>query len=524
MLAVVSLLLAFGVPPASATGARIVDEEVRGPRTITLTIETPAFATPTKVDVNLPTGYDADPARRWPTTYFLAGTMNTYRTFNTFIDGVGITKDHPSILVSPNGDSGYWSDWYNGGAAGPPAYETYVARQLIPLIDARFRTAATRAQRVVLGVSMGGYGATMMAARHPDLFSAVATLSGAVDSNLQPNGAVLSLSPTFQDAAPDAIYGPRASQEVRWRGHNPVDLADNLRTLDVQVRTANGLPAPGIGEDPLSADTVSCAVEAGVYQASVSLHRTLDAIGKTHRWKDYGAGCHTKANFTRELVDTFAAFTEHLAAPPPDPVRFDHARIEPAFTVFGWDVRADPARPLEFLRLRDVGPDGLTLLGSGTTTVTTPPLFAGVRRVDLRGADTTSVVPGNDGRLRFTVDLGPPSAAQQYTPGAVTNRVTRTVELEPHASARITSVRATRRTVRVCARTAGGPATVRVRVRDARSRPLTANARLSLGARTACRTLRRAARPTGGRLAVRVSGTDRFGHAVTARRAVRLSR
>ena len=94
----------------------------------------------------------------------------------------------------------------------------------------------------------------MLAARHPDLFAAAASMSGAVDSNLPANGAVLSASSTFDGAPADAIYGPRASQEVRWRGHNPTDLAANLRDVDLQVRTADGTPNPGIGEDPLSAD------------------------------------------------------------------------------------------------------------------------------------------------------------------------------------------------------------------------------------------------------------------------------
>ncbi len=104
--------------------------------------------------------------------------MNTYRSFNDVVDGVKLTQSFPSIVVSPNGDSGYWSDWYNGGALGPPMYETYVIDQLIPLIDANFRTIADRSQRAVMGVSMGGYGAMMLAARHPDLFAAAANISG----------------------------------------------------------------------------------------------------------------------------------------------------------------------------------------------------------------------------------------------------------------------------------------------------------------------------------------------------------
>jgi S-formylglutathione hydrolase FrmB len=518
-----ALALAAGSAPAAhASDARIVAEERIGPRVIELTVETPAFAQPTKVHVNLPTGYDADPNRRWPATYFLAGTMNTYRTFNNFVDGVGLTAAYPSLVISPNGDSGYWSDWFNAGAGGPPMYETYVIEQLIPLIDARFRTIARRSERAVFGVSMGGYGAMMTAARHPDLFVAAASLSGAVDSNLLPHSAVLSLSPTFQGGQPDAIYGPRATQEVRWHGHNPTDLADNLRGLDLQLRTANGIPNPGIGENLLSADTPSCLVEAGVYFASVSMRDRLAALQVPHRWRDYGAGCHTAANFTREVSDTLEEFTEVFADPPSAPASFDYASVEPAFDIWGWDVSADPGRPLEFLELEEAGHGGLTLTGSGTTTVTTPALFRGLRRVDLDGATQAAATPDADGRLGFTVDLGPPSTAQQYTFGAVTNRVSRTVRFRPHARVEITRVRAKRRRVRVCARAVGGAVDARIRAVGARKSGRTRTARVSLGSGTVCRSLRWKRRPTRAKGTIIVTGEDRFGHPVSSRRKVRL--
>jgi S-formylglutathione hydrolase FrmB len=428
-------LLCAPVSAAHANDVQIVSEKRIAPRIVELTISTPAFTAPTKVHVDLPVGYDADPDRRWPTTYVLAGTMNSYSTFNSFVDGVKLTENYPSIVVSPNPDSGYWSDWYNGGAFGPPMYETFVIDQLMPLIDDHFRTIARRSQRAVLGISMGGYGSMMLAAHHPDLFVAAATLSGAVDSNLRANGAVLSISPTFQNEQPDAIYGPRATQEVRWHGHNPTDLANNLRSLDLQVRSANGVPNPGIGENPTTADTVSCIVEGGVYMASVDFHNELDSLRISHLWKDYGAGCHTVANFTRELADTFSVFKNVLADPPPAPASFDYMSIKPSFDVWGWHIGADPKRALEFMQLDRVSKRGLTITGSGTTAVTTPPLFRGAKHVALKGATTGVATPDSAGRIRFTVDLGLADSDQQYTPGATTTQTTRTVSFTSTARA-----------------------------------------------------------------------------------------
>jgi S-formylglutathione hydrolase FrmB len=504
---VASLLLSAALADAAqAQAVRITSERRVTARVIELTIATPAFPAPTKVDVDLPTGYDAQPSRRWPVTYFTAGTMNRYDAFNKFVEGEKLAANYPSIIVSPDANSGYWSDWYNGGALGPPEYETFVTRQLIPLIEARFRTIPDRSHRAIFGISMGGYGSMMLAARHPDLFVAAASLSGAVDSNLAANGAVLSASSTFDGAPADAIYGPRASQEVRWRGHNPLDLAPNLRDLNLQIRTANGVPNPAIGEGSGSGDVPSCVIETGVHEASVDLHEQFDAFRIAHAWRDYGAGCHTPPNFTREIADTLAAFTPVLARPPAPPATFDYRSIEPRFDIWGWHLDADPSRALEFLRVR-AGRSGITLDGSGRTTVVTPAWYRGLKAVDVNGRPTR---PTPGGRLRFGADLGAADTGQQYTPGATTTVRSRRVSLAPHAVVRIKAKRVGRR-LRVCLRAIGGD------VPRARIRAAGRSARVKIGAKTRCRVLHVRRRSPS----VTVRGRDRFGHLVRARATVR---
>ncbi len=51
-------------------------------------------------------------------------------------------------------------------------------REVIPAIDARFRTQATREARAIGGKSSGGFGALVLAMRHPELFAAVASHAG----------------------------------------------------------------------------------------------------------------------------------------------------------------------------------------------------------------------------------------------------------------------------------------------------------------------------------------------------------
>jgi S-formylglutathione hydrolase FrmB len=417
----------LAVASEAANEARIVSERRLGPRVLELTISTPAFKTPTHVQVDLPAGYDQDRGRRWPVTYYLAGTNGTYRSFNDRYEGVRLSADYPSLVVAPDGDSGYWSDWFNDGAGGPPRYESFVIDQLIPLIDERFRTAGTRASRAVMGESMGGYGVMMLAARHPDMFAAASSLSGTLDTNLPANAAAVTASPALQGAAPDSIYGPRATEEVRWRGHNPTDLAANLRPVLLQARSAAAVPDPALGEGP--ADVSTCAVEAGVDTSTTSFHQALQRLQIPHLYERYPTGCHSDPNFKRQITATFDVFARQLARPAPTPTTFTYRAIEPTFDVFGWDVQADPARALEFLELSTENAGSFTLAGSGRTEVTTPAHFRPGQHVAVTGATANTAVADGTGRLRLVIDLGKPNATQQYIAGASTASARRVVTL-----------------------------------------------------------------------------------------------
>ena len=147
-LAITLTVLGAFAPLARADGAKVVAERSLGPRSVELTIATPSFAAPTRVQVFLPAGYDGDAGRRWPVTYYLHGAQGDEKRFAPWYgDLIG---DVPSIFVAPAGGAvGFYSDWYNGGAGGPPKYETYDIDELIPIIDARFRTIARRAGRAL---------------------------------------------------------------------------------------------------------------------------------------------------------------------------------------------------------------------------------------------------------------------------------------------------------------------------------------------------------------------------------------
>jgi len=446
LVAVAALALsgsALAADPAHIASEQSVDDG----HGIELTIATPAFSSgQAKARVYLPAGYDAQPDRRWPVTYYLHGAQGDQTRFWQWY-GPEI-KDFPSIVVSPDGGwLGWYSDWYNGGAGGAPMYETYIVDQLIPLIDQRFRTYGTRAERAVIGESMGGYGVMTLATRNPDAWATAVSMSGAVDNGSLPVTGLISGSSTAQEggqqqtlAAPFGVYGDPATQKIRWRGHNPVDLASNLRDIVLQVRSFDGAPTPVYEGDPTS--VVGCAEENEIHRDTVSFHEALLADGIPHFYEDYGPGCHGIPEFQREFADSLPGIEDVFAHPQPDPKTLSYESIEPHFDVWGWHVDADPARALEFLQLRHAGRHGLTLIGSGTTKVTTPPFFGHADAVDVITADgTRTVTPDAAGRISFPVDLGAPHPDQQDTAqsrldgdGTAGYFTTRTVKLVPRSS------------------------------------------------------------------------------------------
>ena len=421
-----AVAVATALVPAAPARAdlQLVKTDRLSPRLLDLTLHpsTPLLKTPdTHVRVLLPAGYDASAPRRYPVLYLLHGGADDYRSWTRPADGKGDAEKATAalelIVVMPDaGQGGWYTDWYNNGAGGPPMWESYHVGQLIPWVDAHYRTIADRAHRAIAGLSMGGFGAMSYAARHPDLFSAAATWSGAVDTNQPAAPHVLDLIAGLDGGVPGSLWGLRETQEVRWRGHNPWDLAANLRGMSLSIRSGNGEPGGpyGGGGDPL---------EPAVHQMSVSFHDRLTSLGIPHVWDDYGPGGHDWPYWNRDLREDLPRFMASFAHPPaaPPAVPFTYTTIEPTYDVYGWHVAVD--RPvLEFSTLADAGADGFSLLGSGTATVTTAPLYlAGVRypvTVESNagtGAATREVTAGRDGRLTLAVPVGPPNAAQEYT-------------------------------------------------------------------------------------------------------------
>jgi len=153
-----------------------------------------AFGDPTTrlVPVILPPSYDESPSRRYPVIYVLSAFASTgwqlltrsplaesfdERLARLHADRSLETPLAECIYVLPDCFTALGGSQYvNSPVLG--RYEDHVVREIVPLIDRRYRTQAEAAHRGVIGRSSGGIGALWLAMNHPSVFGAVASHAG----------------------------------------------------------------------------------------------------------------------------------------------------------------------------------------------------------------------------------------------------------------------------------------------------------------------------------------------------------
>jgi S-formylglutathione hydrolase FrmB len=138
--------------------------------------------------VYLPPGYNEDSARRYPTVYMiqgLTGQLDMWRnrspfrkTFPELVDELFSDGATPQCIV-------VWVDcWTSYGGSqfvDSPAtgrYHTYLCNEIVPWVDAHYRTLPQREHRGIAGKSSGGYGAMITPMLRPDLWGGLATHAG----------------------------------------------------------------------------------------------------------------------------------------------------------------------------------------------------------------------------------------------------------------------------------------------------------------------------------------------------------
>lgn len=127
--------------------------------------------------IYVPSSYRADNERHFPVIYWLHGHEKQLhyidRIAQYFDVAIKAKKIPEFIIVFPNGM--FESMWIDSKDGRVPM-ESVIIKDLIPYIDANFRTIPSRAGRIIEGFSMGGYGAARLGIKYNEMFSAISML------------------------------------------------------------------------------------------------------------------------------------------------------------------------------------------------------------------------------------------------------------------------------------------------------------------------------------------------------------
>jgi len=148
----------------------------------TLDIHSTAMDKTYKAAVVLPDSY-AKSKKNYPVMYLLHGAYGHFRDWLKSTPDKNAVKNladqYNIIIVMPEGET--FSFYLDSPSSKNSQFETFITKEVIGKIDGTYRTIADKKGRVITGLSMGGHGSLYLSARHPELFSAAGSMSGALD-------------------------------------------------------------------------------------------------------------------------------------------------------------------------------------------------------------------------------------------------------------------------------------------------------------------------------------------------------
>jgi S-formylglutathione hydrolase FrmB len=274
----------------------------------------------------LPRGYQSSELR-YPVIYMLhglGGQENNWTRYMKLTEAAD-AMDLQAIVVMPDGDDSFYinsttkADYENclqesasGRGSSDRAsycvkharYEDYISVDLVTHIDASYRTKAEASARAIGGLSMGGYGALMLAMRHKDVFSSAASHSGVAALTYQ---GPIPFVPGKGELAEDAVaftkgmgrfgglflglFGP----EIQfWRERDPALLAQSLNEGELSIYIDCGT------ED-----------EFRLQHGASYLHEVLEARGITHHF-ELLPGRHNPGFWGERIDDSLAFHMKHF--------------------------------------------------------------------------------------------------------------------------------------------------------------------------------------------------------------------
>ena len=275
--------------------------------------------------VYLPPGY-ASSSQPYPVIYFLHGIQgnewnyhNSANNPNNLPSLIDSGKIPPTIVVFPNGGRGLnYIDAPGSCDSSKACPETMIITELIPEVDSKFRTIASREGRAIQGFSMGGIGASYYGTKYPNLFSSVAALSSGcwlIDSGTQVQNSINAQAIAVGSNKPAFMlsYGSETGKIVTWQN----ELYGLLQNQNYKINPVTILTGKGhdLGEQ-LSAipDTTTFGLMLGLFH-----------------WENFGNSQTPGPTGTPVPTPTSTPVPSDIPTPTPSPTATPTPSGEPGF-------------------------------------------------------------------------------------------------------------------------------------------------------------------------------------------------
>ena len=182
-------------------------------------------------------------AKALPVVYLLHGYSGNYSDWVIKAKGFEKAVDlYQVIIVCPDGNnSWYWDSPVDSNYK----YETYVSKELVSLVDSKYKTIKDRKARGITGLSMGGHGALYLALKHQDIFGAAGSMSGGVDIRPFPNNWDMALR-----------LGKYSEHPENWEKYTVMNMLHLLQPNSLAI-------------------IVDCGTEDFFYKVNENLHQQL---------------------------------------------------------------------------------------------------------------------------------------------------------------------------------------------------------------------------------------------------------
>ncbi|HTS24781.1 MAG TPA: alpha/beta fold hydrolase, partial [Bryobacteraceae bacterium] len=288
------------------------------------------------VIVFLPPGY-ATGNRRYPVVYALHGYSIGAEQWTKeihvpqTIEGAFAQGAQEMIVVLPDSKTVHNGSMYSSSITTGD-FEQFISHDVVAYIDAHYRTIAKRSSRGLAGHSMGGYGASRIGMKHPDVFGSLYIMSPCCLSpmgNRPPN-------PEMEKAL-EAVKTPADSANLPWGLRAMLASAaawspdPKNPPLYVDLPTKNGVAQPDViakwtANAPLAfvdqyignlrqygAIAVDVGDQDGLRIDAGKLHEVLDTYGIANTFEVY-QGTHTSAVAVRFQNHVMPFFSKNLCA------------------------------------------------------------------------------------------------------------------------------------------------------------------------------------------------------------------